>query len=225
MIRLRSVSVEIEGRSILKDVTLDLTEQRVGIIGLNGSGKSTFVRLLNGLQLPTEGSVTVDELETKKDSRKVRRKVGFVFQNPENQIVYPIVKEDLAFGLKNLKVDKKKTEERVFATLKKYDLAHLSDRFTHQLSGGEKQMIALMGVMIMDPEYIVFDEPTTLLDLRNTRRLMSVIAGLSQSVLMVTHDLDLLSKFDRVLCFQEGQLVADDRPERVIQQYKTLCDV
>lgn len=224
MIQVQSACVTIDGQTILKDISLDLTERRIGIIGLNGSGKSTFSRLLNGLQLPTEGSVSVDGLDTKADGRKVRRKVGFVFQNPENQIVYPTVKEDLAFGLKNLKVDKNQVTDKVTAALDAYNLAHLADRFTHHLSGGEKQMVALIGVLIMAPQYVVMDEPTTLLDLRNNRRLMTVIEGLQEKVLMVTHDLDLLAGFDRVLCFHEGKIYADDQPDLAIKRYKTLCD-
>ncbi|MEP5700694.1 MAG: ABC transporter ATP-binding protein [Sneathiella sp.] len=223
MIRLDAVSVELEGRCILKDITLEIPEKRVGIIGLNGSGKSTFARLINGLQSPTKGDVTVDGLKTKKDGKQIRRKVGFVFQNPDNQIVYPIVSEDLSFGLKNLKISKEEMAAKVHATLARYHLSHLSDRLTHHLSGGGEQMIALLGVMIMEPDYIVLDEPTTLLDLRNKTRLMFVLETVPQSLLLVTHDLDLLSDFDRILCFHEGKVYADGRPSVVIEQYQALC--
>lgn len=224
MIKLSSVNVNAEDVRILQDINVELSQKRIGIIGLNGSGKSTFSRLLNGLQLPSSGSVIVDDFDTKKDARNVRRKVGFVFQNPENQIVYPTVKEDLAFGLKNLKVAKGAAEILVSSALEKYDLVHLADRFTHRLSGGEMQMIALIGVMIMTPEYIVFDEPTTLLDLKNTRRLMSAILDLDQSVFLVTHDLELVSDFDRILCFHNGKVYADGTPDNVIPKYRALCD-
>jgi len=133
------------------------------------------------------------------------------------------VGEDLAFGLKNLKKKKELITDLVSGALEKYDLSHLAHSFTHHLSGGEKQMIALIGVMIMEPHYIVMDEPTTLLDLRNKRRLMSVIEQLKQSVFMVTHDLDLLGSFDRVLCFHKGQLAADDIPSVAIPEYLEFC--
>ncbi len=223
MIRLQSVSVELDDRRILDDISIDISEKRIGVIGLNGSGKSTFARLINGLQLPTEGIVTVDQLETIKQGKEVRRKVGFVFQNPDNQIVYPVVSEDLSFGLKNLKIARQDMASRIENTLADFKLTHLSDRFTHQLSGGEKQMVALMGVMIMEPDYIVLDEPTTLLDLKNKSRLVSVLSGLPQTILLVTHDLDLLDDFDRVLCFHEGRLYADGSPDRVITAYRDLC--
>jgi len=223
MIKLQSVSVEIEGAVILQDISLDLDQKRIGIVGLNGSGKSTFARLLNGLQLPTTGTVTVNGNDTKSDGKAVRRNVGFVFQNPENQIVYPTVSEDLAFGLKNLKKKKELIADLVSDALEKHSLSHLANNFTHHLSGGEKQMVALIGVMIMEPDYIVMDEPTTLLDLRNKRQLMSVIEQLKQSVLMVTHDLDLLGSFDRVLCFHNGRLAADDIPSIAIPKYLEFC--
>ncbi len=225
MIRLQSVSVALDGQRILDDISIDIPEKRVGVIGLNGSGKSTFARLLNGLQLPTDGTVTVDQLETAKQGREVRRKVGFVFQNPDNQIVYPVVSEDLSFGLKNLKIARQDIAFRIESALEDFKLAHLSDRFTHQLSGGEKQMVALLGVMVMEPDYIVLDEPTTLLDLKNKSRLMSVLSELQQSILLVTHDLDLLADFDRVLCFHEGLLYADGPPDRVIKAYRDLCTI
>ncbi|MBL4667441.1 MAG: ABC transporter ATP-binding protein [Sneathiella sp.] len=223
MIRLQSVNVAFDGRAVLENISLQLQEQRIGVIGLNGSGKSTFVRLLNGLQLPDEGSVFVSDLDSRKDGRKIRRRVGFVFQNPDNQIVYPTVREDMSFGLKNLKFSKEEIEKRIEAALTEYGIEHLSDRLTHRLSGGEKQLIALVGVLIMQPEYIVLDEPTTLLDLKNKRRLMSVIRDLGQRVIMVTHDLDLLTEFDRVLCFHEGALVSDGAPAEVITEYLKLC--
>ncbi|GLQ06815.1 energy-coupling factor ABC transporter ATP-binding protein [Sneathiella chinensis] len=224
MIELENVSVRFEGRRVLQDLNLALTEKRIGVIGLNGSGKSTFARLLNGLQLPTEGAVTVGGMDTAKSGKDVRRQVGFVFQNPENQIVYPIVREDLAFGLKNLGLAKADIPVQVERALERFRLQHLIDRRTHELSGGEKQMIALIGVAVMNPRLIVMDEPTTLLDLRNKRRLMQAVSDMEQSVVMITHDLDLLSAFDRVLCFHEGRLFDDGAPEAVIARYQQVCE-
>lgn len=222
MISFNAVNVAFEGRTVLENLSLDLNEQRIGIIGWNGSGKSTFSRLINGLQAPTSGSVTVGELDTVKDGGKVRRKVGFVFQNPDNQIVYPIVEEDLAFGLKGLKLPKEERDARIEQIFDQYNLSHLRDRLTHTLSGGEKQMVALMGVLVMQPETIVLDEPTTLLDLRNKARLMEAVKTLPQQILMVTHDLDLLDSFDRVLMFHDGRLYQDGRPADVIKTYREI---
>lgn len=224
MISLKSVDVTLNERNILKEINLNLSEKRIGVIGQNGSGKSTFARLLNGLQIPSSGEVDVDGFNTKTDGRKIRARVGFVFQNPDNQIVYPTVREDLAFGLKNIGYSKTEISEKISHALVEYGIEHLSDRLTHHLSGGEKQMIALVGVLIMRPDYVVLDEPTTLLDLRNKRVLMDHVSELSQRVVMVTHDLELLANFDHVICFHKGQLFAEGPPDAIVAEYKQLCN-
>ncbi len=222
MIELLGVTVERDGRAVLKDIDLRLSERRVGIIGANGSGKSTLVRLFNGLLLPSRGDVLVYGLSTRRQGKDVRRKVGFVFQNPDNQIVYPTVAEDLAFGLKSLGRSKTETAEMVDQCLALYALNHLKSRLTHQLSEGEKQMVAIAGVTIMKPEYIVFDEPTTLLDLGNKDKIMRTIHTLAQSVVLVSHDLDLLADFDRLLCIHDGRVHDDGKPDAVISSYRKL---
>lgn len=219
MIEFDTVSLERGGRVVLEPLTLRLTERRIGVIGANGSGKSSFARLLNGLLLPTNGAVRVFGLDTAREAREVRRRVGFVFQNPDNQIVYPGVAEDLAFGLKPLKLGKVETAKRVTEVLSEAGLSGFEDRLTHELSGGEKQMVAIAGVMILRPDILVLDEPTTLLDRRNKRRVMEAVDTMRQSVVMITHDLDLLESFDRVLVFEHGRLVADASPGEAIATY------
>ena len=209
MIHVKNVSHSFADRLVLDDLTLSLGERRVGIIGANGSGKSTFARLLNGLLLPDSGVVTVDGLDTRKDAKKVRQKVGFVFQNPDNQIVMPLVEEDIAFGMKNRKFDKATIEQKTQEILARYDLTQARQQAAQFLSGGQKQLLAISGVLVMEPEYIVFDEPTTLLDLRNKLRVARAIAELDQTAIVVTHDLDLISEFDRVIAFADGKLLAD----------------
>ncbi len=216
MIRFRDVSVEKGGQPILTGIDLSLCERRIGVIGRNGSGKSTLARLFNGLETPTRGSVTVDGQE---GGKALRRQVGFVFQNPDNQIVYTIVHEDLEFGLKNLGLGKEEMRARIDTVLGRFQLEHLRDRLTHQLSGGEKQMIALAGVLVMRPRLIVLDEPTTLLDLWNKRRFMAALRDLEQHVVLISHDLDLLNGFDRVLHVQNGRIAADGPPDAVIAGY------
>lgn len=221
---LENVSVDLAGRRVLADVSATLGERRIGVIGANGSGKSTLARLLNGLVLPSAGRVVVDGLDTRGDVKAVRRKVGFVFQNPDNQIVYPIVAEDVAFGLKRLGLSKAETAARVSGTLARFGLSHLAQASAHLLSGGEKQLLALAGVLAGDPDILVLDEPTTLLDLRNTRRIAAILAGLPQRIVLVTHDLDLLASFDRVLVVDEGRLVADGSPAEAIAAYRALVE-
>ena len=219
MIDVSNVSHRFGDHSVSKDVNASIVEHRVGIVGANGSGKSTFARLLNGLLIPDEGTVAVDGINTREDVKAVRRRVGFVFQNPDNQIVFPVVEEDVAFGLKNLKLPKDEIACRVDTVLERYRLGHLRNRATHLLSGGEKQMLALSAVLVMKPRYVVLDEPMTLLDLRNKQLIIEVIREIEQPVVLVTHDLDHLRDFDRVIVFDEGGVTADGLPHAAIREY------
>jgi len=219
MLELKEVSHAYGERQVLDKITIQIAEKRIGIVGSNGCGKSTFVRLLNGLLLPSQGDVLVDGLNTRQHGKEVRRKVGFVFQNPDNQIVFPVVEEDLAFGMKNLGLDKATIRERTDAALVRYDMLEFRQHPAHLLSGGQKQLLAISGVLVMEPEYIVFDEPTTLLDLRNKRRIASAIAELDQTAIVVSHDLEFLQDFDRVLVFERGQIIVDDVPAVALKEY------
>ena len=219
MIELKEVSHAYGDRKVLNNISVQIAEKRVGIVGSNGCGKSTFVRLLNGLMLPSQGDVLVDGLNTRQHGREVRRKVGFVFQNPDNQIVFPVVEEDLAFGMKNLGLDKATIRERTEAALARYDMQAFRQHPAHLLSGGQKQLMAISGVLVMEPEYIVFDEPTTLLDLRNKRRIASAIADLEQTSIVVSHDLEFLQDFDRILVFEQGKIAVDDVPAVALKEY------
>jgi biotin transport system ATP-binding protein len=218
-LELVDVSHSYGERSVLRNVSVTLTEHRVGVIGGNGSGKSTFARLLNGLVVPTSGTVRVDGLDTREDVRAVRRRVGFVFQDPDAQIVHPTVAEDVAFGLHNQRVPAAERAERVAEVLARYGLAGHADHPAHLLSGGQKQLLAIAGVLVMRPARVVFDEPTTLLDLANRRRVARVIEDLEQDVVVVTHDLDLLAGFDRVLVVEDGRVVADGTPGETVEWY------
>lgn len=224
MIEIRSVTHRFGDRTVLKEVDLLLTERRIALIGANGSGKSTFARLLNGLLLPSEGSVRVDGVDTRENGKEVRRKVGFVFQNPDNQIVFPVVEEDLAFGLKNLKLPREEVRAKVERTLEQYGLADYRDHPAHLLSGGQKQLLAISAVLVMEPSYVVFDEPTTALDLRNKRKITRIIHELAQASIVVSHDLDLLSDFERVIAFDEGRVVLDGSPRDVIGRYVEMME-
>lgn len=219
MIEISDVSLHYDGLAVLRGINLSLSERRIAVVGSNGSGKSSFARLLNGLQLPSSGRVCIDGLDTKKDGKQVRKKVGFVFQNPDNQIVLPVVDEDLAFGLKNLKLPQDVIDRKITEILQRYDLLSFRKYPSHHLSGGQKQLIAISGVLAMEPAYVVLDEPTTLLDLRNKRRIAEVIEGLEQTAIVVSHDLDLLRNFDRVIAFENGELVIDDAPCAALARY------
>jgi len=222
VIEARGVGHAYGDRTVLRDLDVTLGEQRVGVVGANGSGKSTFARMLNGLVLPTRGRVTVDGLDTRTHGRDVRRRVGFCFTDPDAQIVMPTVAEDVAFGLRRRGLGKAEVAERVAAALAAYGLAGHADHPAHLLSGGQKQLLALASVLVTEPAVLVMDEPTTLLDLRNATMISEVVAGLPQQVLLVTHHLDLLDGFDRVLVFDDGRVVCDDLPDAAVGYYRKL---
>ena len=209
-------------RTVLDDVSVRLTEQRIGVVGANGSGKSTFARLLNGLVLPDRGTVSVDGLDTKKDGKEVRRRVGFVFTDPDAQIVMPTVQEDVAFGLRRRGHSSAEVAAVVSRALADFGLAELADSAAHSLSGGEKQLLALCSVLVTEPSVLVLDEPTTLLDLRNASRIGALLESLPQQVVLVTHHLELLLAYDRVLVFDEGRVVCDDSPAAAVAFYRGL---
>jgi biotin transport system ATP-binding protein len=209
-------------RVVLRDVSVRLGERRVGVIGANGSGKSTFVRLLNGLVLPDEGRVRVGGLDTRTDGRGVRRQVGFCFTNPGAQIVMPTVREDVAFGLRRRRLPRAEVDALVRDVLARFELADHADHPAHLLSGGQKQLLALAAVLVTEPSVLVLDEPTTLLDLRNARRVAGYLDGLDQQVVLVTHHLDLLEGFDRVLVFDQARIVHDSTPGDAVAFYRKL---
>jgi biotin transport system ATP-binding protein len=222
VIRLDGVSHRYGERRVLSDVDLTLAEHRIGVVGANGSGKSTLARLLNGLVVPTTGHVVVDGLDTAKDGPAVRRRVGFVFTDPDAQIVMPTVAEDVAFSLRRSGLSKPQVRERVMAALDRFGLAGHADHPAHLLSGGQKQLLAFTAVLVTEPEILVCDEPTTLLDARNARRVGALLAELPQQVVLVTHHLEQLTGFDRVVVVDEGRVVADGAPPAALAAYRTL---
>lgn len=223
LIEFKNIFVEREGRPILGDLSLSLSERRIGIMGPNGSGKSTFIRLINGLLLPKRGQICVDGCDTRLEVEKIRRKVGFVFQNPDNQIVFPIVSEDIEFGLKRRIPEPTIRHQRMLEALDQLGVIHLQDRSIHTLSGGERQLVALAGVLATKPEILVFDEPTTQLDLRLRNRFEQHLAALPQPALIVSHDLELMRTMDRVLVIVEGRLAFDGLPANATAWYRTHC--
>ncbi|NTB96437.1 ABC transporter ATP-binding protein [Agrobacterium tumefaciens] len=218
-IRFDAAGVAFEGRQALQPLSLTLTERRIGVIGLNGSGKTTFARLINGLNKPSEGKVAVNGLDTVRDAKAVLQTVGFIFQNPQNQIILPIVRDDVAFGLKRLGLGRAETEARVKAVLARLGISHLEERRAHELSGGELQLAALAALLVTEPHILILDEPTNQLDLKNRAVVEKTMATLSQSLIVITHDLPLLEGFDRVLVFHGGALIADAAPEEAVAQY------
>jgi len=217
---------EVAGRArpVLRDIDLRLAEHRVAVIGANGSGKSTLARMLNGLVVPTFGTVRIDGLDTARHGRAVRRRVGFCFTNPDAQIVMPTVAEDVAFSLRRHRLSRAEIDARVTATLSTYGLDGHADHPAHLLSGGQKQLLALAAVMVTEPDVLVLDEPTTLLDLPNTRAFAETVSGLRAQVVVVTHDLELVEDFDRVLVVHQGRISHDGTPTDALAHYRKLWE-
>jgi len=219
------VAVEVPGsgsttrRILLHPTSLSLGEQRIAIIGANGSGKSTLLRLLNGLVLPTSGQVRVDGLDVRTDGRQVRRRVGFVFTDPQAQLVLATPVEDVELSLRARITDRVARRTEALRLLAERGLADIAEQSVYDLSGGERQLVALTSVLATQPAVLLADEPTTLLDLRNRDRVGAVLAGLSQQVIVVTHDLELAATADRVLVIDAGRVVADDLAPAAIAAY------
>jgi len=224
VIEICRVSHAFDVHTVLKDISLTLSERRIAIIGANGSGKTTLARTLNGLVVPQKGDVLVDGFSARKKGPDVRRLVGYVFQNPEHQIVMPTVEEDLAFGLENMNLPKAEIRARVDTMLAAHRFSDRRNSAAHLLSGGEQKLLTLLSVLIMEPRYIIFDEPMNSLDRRARRRLSMMMDVLEQSVITITHDLDLVADYDRAILIHDGAVAADGAPGDVIRHYFAMVD-
>ncbi len=222
MIEFTDVTHAYGDRVVLREVSLTLSENRIGIVGANGRGKSTLARMINALVVPDSGTVTVDGLSVAKNKREVRRRVGFIFSDPDRQIIMPTVREDIELSLRRTDLDKSARAERAGEVLARFGLADHADHPAQRLSGGQKQLLALASVFVTDPAIIIADEPTTLLDLRNTRMLTDVFATLDEQLVVVSHDLDILADFDRVIVVDEGRVGGDDEPRPALAAYRGM---
>jgi energy-coupling factor transporter ATPase len=199
-------------------VSFDLRAgEYVGVVGPNGGGKSTLVRLLNGLIRPDSGRVRVAGHDPATEPYQVRKRLGILFQNPENGLVSPFVEDDVAFGLENLGVEREEMRSRVAEAIKAVGLAGYERREPHTLSGGEKQRVALAGLLAVQPEILVLDEPTSMLDAAGRREVLERLEALrtTRTVLHITHHLEELAEADRVLVLNGGSLAADVAPTRL----------
>lgn len=198
------------------------------ILGHNGSGKSTLAKMLNGLNKPTSGDIFVDGINTKDEDREieVKRKVGMVFQNPDNQIIASIVEEDVAFGPENLGVPPKEIKERVNDALKAVDMLEFKESTPHRLSGGQKQRIAIAGIIAMTPQCLVLDEPTAMLDPKGRAEIIETLIRLNKekgiTVVLITHYMEEAQNADRVLVMNDGEIIADDVPKVIFSDVERL---
>src|SRR5215213_4076110 len=207
----------------LADVSFELgMGEYVGVVGPNGGGKSTLLRLLNGLIRADSGGVSMGGLDPATEPYLVRKRVGMLFQNPDNGIVAPFVEDDVAFGLENSGVSREEMRERVGTAIRAVGLDGFERREPHTLSGGEKQRVALAGLLALDPEVLLLDEPTSMLDAAGRREVLERLEELrgTRTILHVTHHLDELLSADHVLVLNAGELVADVFPKRLVSDAK-----
>ncbi len=232
MIRLTGAGVTVHqpvagaqprAKTLLQPLTLDLAEHRIALIGANGSGKSTLLRLLNGLVPPTVGRVELDGLDSVKDGRRLRRRVGFVFTDPLAQLILATPADDIELSLRRRIQDGKLRRAEALRLLSEAGLASIADQSVYDLSGGERQLVALTSVLATEPSVVIADEPTTLLDLRNRNRVRDALSALNQQLILATHDLDLAAEAERVLVIEAGCVVADGPPDSAIPVYLELA--
>ena len=219
MIRCEQVSFAYEKDApVLQELTFDIGEgEAVGLIGANGAGKSTLMKILLGL-LPYEGTVTVDGMRVeKKNLAEIRKKLGFVLQDSDNQMFMPTVYEDMMFAPRNYGLSKEEAEQRVDRTLEELGLMDLKHRYNHKISGGEKRMAAIATILAMEPQVILMDEPSTALDPVNRRTVIRTINDLTMTKLIASHDLDMiLDTCSRVILMAEGTIIRDGKAEEIL---------
>lgn len=225
MIEFKNVNFSYEnGIQVLKDLSFEITEgETVGLIGCNGAGKSTLMKVLLGL-LPHEGTIKVSNLEVnKKNLEEIRRKIGFVLQDSDNQMFMPTVYEDMMFGPLNYGHTKEEAEARVDEVLEELGLTYLKHKYNHKISGGEKRMAAIATILTMRPKVILMDEPSTALDPENRRRVINAINGLKVTKVIASHDLDMiLDTCERVILMHDGAIVADGPVEEILTDRELL---
>ena len=220
---------DMPGVAVFEDMNLSIREGSfVAILGTNGCGKSTLAKHFNSILLPSGGKVYVCGLDTSDEDKlmKVRRNVGMVFQNPDNQIVANVVEEDVAFGPENMGISSPEIRHRVDKALKQVGMYHYREHAPHLLSGGQKQRVAIAGVIAMQPKCIVLDEPTAMLDPKGRREVMETVGQLNRkkgiTVVLITHHMDEAAKAQRVVVLHKGKVAADGTPKEVFSQAELL---
>ncbi len=220
-----------EGQQVLKGISLEIERGSfVAVVGPNGSGKSTFAKQLNALLLPQKGRVLAEGMDTADDALlwDIRRTVGMVFQNPDNQLVSAVVEDDVAFGPENIGVPSEEIRRRVDGALAAVGMTGFEKHAPHNLSGGQKQRIAIAGVLAMQPDVMVFDEPTAMLDPRGRGEIMKIIEELHDSgktVILITHFMEEAARADRIVVLRDGKVDADGTPREIFSMSARLHDM
>jgi biotin transport system ATP-binding protein len=216
----KDVEYTPQGHPVLGPISVEMSEKRIGIVGRNGSGKSSFARVLAGLIKPDEGHVSVAGVDVAKDRKAALTTIGIIFQNPDHQIIFPTVGEEMTFGLHQMGMPRARAAEKAALILSDHGRAHWFDRSTHELSQGQRHFVCLMSVLAMEPKTIVLDEPYAGLDIPTSMQLHSWLTGLDQQVILITHDPDALAGFDRVLWLEGGHIAGDGAAKPVLTKFK-----
>ena len=231
IVKVQDMSFEYQDRfKAISGINLEILQgEKVGLIGANGAGKSTLLKLLVGLYFAKSGSVEIDKIKVdKKNLKDIRKLIGFVFQDSNNQIFMNKVYDDVAFGLRNNNVSEKEINEKVDRVLKEDLIYDLKDKNTYKLSAGQRRSVAISGILVMKPKLIIMDEPTSDLDPKSRRRLINKVNKLTETIIIATHDLDMiLDCTDRVVILKDGKIVADGSSEEILKNKELLesCDL
>lgn len=209
-----------QGAQVLHDIALQATERRIGIVGRNGSGKTSLARLLAGLVPPTSGQVRIAGIDVAKDRKAALRHVGILFQNPDHQIIFPTVEEEISFGLTQLGQPKAVAAANALDMLARFDRRHWAKAAIHQLSQGQRQLVCLMSILAMQPKLVILDEPFAGLDIPTTLHLTRVLSQLDAHLVHITHDPTHLSEYDRVIWIDEGRIAQDGPAVDVIESFR-----
>ncbi len=216
---LHDVSYSINGKVLLDQISLSVDEHRIGIVGRNGSGKSTLARVLAGLLIPSHGTAKIDGIDMAQERRHAISKVGILFQNPDHQIIFPTVVEEMSFGLRQLGHTKSDAVDIVADTLALFEKADWLNVPNVQLSQGQRQLVCLMSVLVMKPDVIILDEPFSGLDIPTTRQLNRYLSVLDQTLVHVSHDPQIISGYDRVIWLDAGKLMHQGTPDDVLPAF------
>ena len=221
VLRCRDLTVRLDGRAVLRGIDLDLDARTIAVVGDNGSGKSTFARVVAGLIRRDAGDLAVRGLDPDRDAAELGRRVALVLSNPDAQIVMPVVADDVGFSLRAERLPRAERAERVARALARFGLTDLAERPAHDLSGGQKQLLALCSAFVREPDLVVADEPTAYLDARNARRVADhLLADTGHALLLVTHDLALARRCDAAVLFADGVVSAAGVASEVIDVYE-----
>lgn len=218
---LQNVFVTRDEKSILRDVSVHVDALRVGVVGRNGSGKTTLARVLAGLVEPSAGTVQIGDIDPAKNRKAAINTVGILFQNPDHQIIFPTVEEEIAFGLLQQGFGKAEVAEMVAKTLAEFGKSHWAKAAIHQLSQGQKQLVCLMSVLAMKPRVVILDEPFSGLDLPTKMQLARYFERITSAIIHISHDPDLLTTYDHVLWIDEGALRGQGAPQVVLPDFIT----